>query len=76
MILSSGLSICGVSAAITTARVVGGDDRKLSYIVSLILIIVVPMIYLMPWLADTLLPLFIGEGEVAESVPDVADSLV
>ena len=35
MILASGLSICGVSASITAARVVGGDDRKLSYIVSL-----------------------------------------
>ena len=52
MILSSGVSICGVSACITAARVAGGDDRKLSYIVSLVLIIVVPMIYLMPWLAD------------------------
>ena len=57
MILSSGVSICGVSACITAARVAGGDDRKLSYIVSLVLIVVVPMIYLMPWLASWLLPL-------------------
>lgn len=56
MILSSGVSICGVSACITAARIVGGDDRKLSYIVSLVLIVVVPMIYLMPWLADLILP--------------------
>ena len=56
MILASGLSICGVSASITAARVVGGDDRKLSYIVSLVLIVVVPMIYLMPWLATLILP--------------------
>ena len=47
MILSSGLSICGVSACITAARVAGADDKKLSYIVSLVLIIGVPMIYLM-----------------------------
>ena len=67
MILSSGLSICGVSAAITTARVVGGDDRKLSYIVSLVLIVVVPMIYLMPWLADWILP-HLFTPEVAEEV--------
>ena len=40
MILSSGVSICGVSACITAARVAGGDDRKLSYIVSLVLIVV------------------------------------
>ena len=62
MILASGLSICGVSASITAARVVGGDDRKLSYIVSLVLIVVVPMIYLMPWLANLIPP------EVAEEV--------
>ena len=55
MILSSGVSICGVSACITAARVAGGDDRKLSYIVSLVLIVVVPMIYLMPWLAHLIL---------------------
>ena len=28
MILSSGVSICGVSACITAARVAGGDDKK------------------------------------------------
>ncbi len=56
MVLSSGLSICGVSACITAARVAGADDKKLSYIVSLVLIIVVPMIYLMPWLAGLILP--------------------
>ena len=67
MILSSGLSICGVSASITAARVVGGDDRKLSYIVSLVLIVVVPMIYLMPWLAGLILP-HLFAPEVAEEV--------
>ncbi len=68
MVLSSGLSICGVSAAITAARTAGADDRKLSYIVSLILIVVVPMIYLMPWLASVLLPLFIDDPEVLQQV--------
>lgn len=67
MILASGLSICGVSASITAARVVGGDDRKLSYIVSLVLIVVVPMIYLMPWLANQILP-HLFAPEVAEEV--------
>ena len=56
MVLSSGLSICGVSACITASRVANCDDKKLSYIVSLVLIIVVPMIYLMPWLANMILP--------------------
>ena len=67
MILASGLSICGVSASITAARVVGGDDRKLSYIVSLVLIVVVPMIYLMPWLAGLILP-HLFEPSVAQEV--------
>ena len=68
MVLSSGLSICGVSAAITAARTAGADDRKLSYIVSLILIVVVPMIYLMPWLSSTLLPLMIDDPEILQQV--------
>ena len=62
MILASGLSICGVSASITAARVVGGDDRKLSYIVSL-----VPMIALMPGRANLILP-HLFAPEVAEEV--------
>ena len=68
MILASGLSICGVSASITAARVVGGDDRKLSYIVSLVLIVVVPMIYLMPWLAHAILPHIFDDPHVVQEV--------
>ena len=68
MILSSGVSICGVSACITAARVAGGDDKKLSYIVSLVLIIVVPMIYMMPWLAHLLLPVLFDDPQVIQEV--------
>ena len=68
MILSSGMSICGVSAAITAARATGSDNSKLPYIVSLILIIVVPMIYLMPWLAGTILPLLFDDPNVVAEV--------
>lgn len=68
MILSSGVSICGVSAAITAARVAGGDDRRLSYIVSLVLIVVVPMIYLMPWLAGQVLPLLFDDPQTVQEV--------
>lgn len=68
MILSSGVSICGVSACITAARVAGGDDKKLSYIVSLVLIVVVPMIYLMPWLARTVLPLIFSDPQTIHEV--------
>ncbi len=68
MILSSGVSICGVSACITAARVAGGDDKKLSYIVSVVLIVVVPMIYLMPWLARTVLPLLFEDPQTLQEV--------
>lgn len=68
MILASGVSICGVSASITAARVVGGDDKKLSYIVSLVLIVVVPMIYLMPWLAGLVLPLIFDDPHTIQEV--------
>ena len=56
MTLASGVSICGVSACITAAGVAGTDKKSLSYIISLVLIIVVPMIYLMPWLASIIVP--------------------
>ncbi len=50
--LSSAVSICGVSAAIATCGVIEGDSKKLSYVVSLVLIVAVPMMYLLPWLAN------------------------
>ncbi len=68
MILSSGVSICGVSACITAARVANGDDKKLSYIVSIVLIIVVPMIYLMPWLAKLILPQIFSDPTTIQEV--------
>ena len=49
--LSSAVSICGVSAAIATCGVIKGDNKKLSYVISLVLIIAIPMMYLLPWLA-------------------------
>ena len=52
--LASAVSICGVSAAIATCGVIKGDNKKLSYVVSLVLIIAVPMMYLLPWLANIL----------------------
>lgn len=50
--LASAVSICGVSAAIATCGVIKGDNKKLSYVVSLVLIVAIPMMYLLPWLAD------------------------
>lgn len=52
--LASSVSICGVSAAIATCGVIQGDNKKLSYVVSLVLVCAIPMMYLMPWLAGVL----------------------
>ena len=47
--LSSSVSICGVSAAIATCGAIQGDKKKLSYVTSLVLIVAVPMMIVMPW---------------------------
>lgn len=54
MMLSSAVSICGVSAAIATAGAIKGDPKKLSYVISLVLITAIPMMLVMPWLANYL----------------------
>ena len=51
VMLSTAVSICGVSAAIAACGAIQGDRRKLSYVTSLVLIVAVPMIILMPWIA-------------------------
>ena len=52
ILLSSAVSICGVSAAVATSGAMKGDPRKLSFVISLVLIIAIPMMYLLPWLAQ------------------------
>ncbi|HKX32947.1 MAG TPA: putative sulfate exporter family transporter [Blastocatellia bacterium] len=54
VILSSAVSICGVSAAIAASGAIQGDRKKLSYVTSLVLIVAVPMIVLQPWLVRQL----------------------
>lgn len=49
--ISSAVSICGVSAAIATAGAIKGDNKKLSYVISMVLITAIPMMIIMPWLA-------------------------
>ncbi len=51
VMLSSAVSICGVSAAIAACGAIQGDRRKLSYVTSVVLIVAMPMIVLQPWLA-------------------------
>lgn len=53
-ILSSAVSICGVSAAIATSGAVKGDPRKLSYTTSIVLICAVPMLVLQPIISKSL----------------------
>ncbi len=50
-ILSTGVSICGVSAAIAAGGAVKGDPKEVSYTVSLILLIAIPMLIGQPFIA-------------------------
>jgi uncharacterized integral membrane protein (TIGR00698 family) len=49
VMLSTAVSICGVSAAIAACGAIQGDRRKLSYVTSLVLIVAIPMMVIMPW---------------------------
>ncbi len=49
--ISSAVSICGVSAAIATSGAIKGDPKKLSYVTSIVLICAVPMLVLQPLIA-------------------------
>jgi uncharacterized integral membrane protein (TIGR00698 family) len=52
MMISSAVSICGVSAAIATAGAIKGDNKKLSYVISLVLVTAIPMMIIMPAIAS------------------------
>jgi uncharacterized integral membrane protein (TIGR00698 family) len=51
LMISSAVSICGVSAAIATSGAINGDSRKLSYVISMVLITAIPMMIGMPYAA-------------------------
>jgi len=53
MMISSAVSICGVSAAIATAGAIKGDPKKLSYVISMVLITAIPMMLIMPLIAKS-----------------------
>jgi uncharacterized integral membrane protein (TIGR00698 family) len=53
VMLSTAVSICGVSAAIAACGAIQGDKKKLSYVTSLVLVIAVPMMVIMPWIAKS-----------------------
>ena len=52
--LSSAVSICGVSAAIATCGAIQGDRKTLSYVSSLVLVVAVPMMIVMPWVSGVM----------------------
>lgn len=52
LMLASAVSICGVSAAIATSGAIQGDSKKLSYVVSMVLITAIPMMIGMPYIAN------------------------
>jgi uncharacterized integral membrane protein (TIGR00698 family) len=54
MMISSAVSICGVSAAIATAGAIKGDPKKLSYVISLVLVTAIPMMIFMPYIANAI----------------------
>lgn len=54
LMISSAVSICGVSAAIATSGAIKGDSKKLSYVISIVLITAIPMIIFLPFLARLL----------------------
>ena len=51
MMISSAVSICGVSAAIATSGAIKGDSKKLSYVISIVLVTAIPMMIFMPIVA-------------------------
>ncbi|KIA61074.1 YeiH family protein [Nocardia vulneris] len=53
-LLSSAVSICGVSAAIAAAGAVQARREQIAYAASLVIIFALPSIFLLPWLADVL----------------------
>ena len=50
-VLSSAVSICGVSAAIATGGAIKADSKKISYVTSIVLICAIPMMILQPLIA-------------------------
>jgi len=50
-VLSSAVSICGVSAAIATGGAIKADGKKISYVTSIVLLCAIPMMILQPIIA-------------------------
>ncbi len=53
-VMASGVSICGVSAAIAAGGAVKGDQKQVSHVISLVLLLAMPMLVAMPIVARAL----------------------
>lgn len=68
-ILATGVSICGVSAAIAAAGAVQGDKKKLSYVTSIVLVVAVPMMVVMPVFAKAVgIPELVAGGWIGGTI--------
>lgn len=63
--IASSVSICGVSAAIATCGTIRGNQKKLSYVISLVMVVAIPMLYIMPLLCNWILPMIFPNNELA-----------
>lgn len=63
--IASSVSICGVSAAIATCGTIKGNQKKLSYVISLVMVVAIPMLYIMPLLCNWILPIIFPNDNVA-----------
>ncbi|MDI6655221.1 MAG: putative sulfate exporter family transporter [Candidatus Hydrothermarchaeota archaeon] len=50
-VLSTGVSICGVSAAIASGGAIKADKKEVSYVISIVLVCAIPMLVFMPMIA-------------------------
>ncbi len=53
-IMATGVSICGVSAAIAAGGAVKGNPKHVSYVISIVLLVAMPMLIGMPFLAKAI----------------------
>ena len=69
VILSTAVSICGVSAAIAACGAIQGDRKKLSYVTSLVLVVAAPMMLIMPWAIESFsIPEVVGGAWVGGTI--------
>lgn len=73
-VLGAGASVCGVSAAIAIGSSVKNEEKKTSYVVSLVIIYALVLIFLLPFLAKAVFNLgdyvagaWIGGSELADA---------